>query len=383
MSIRRHCGPWPVLCLSSLALVACGKDPAAQPAATASGPPAPALLLAPEDLSTVSVSPQALGPVITGSIQPEKRADLRAEVSAVVLQVLKDNGDPVKQGELLVRLDDTSIRDSLASADEAARAAGQAHEQAERQVQRLKTLQGQGMLSMQALEDAEIRRNNAQSELAAARARAVSARQQLRRTEVRAPFAGMVSERKVSVGDTAQVGKELVKVIDPASMRFEGLVSADRMHEVKLGQAVSFRVSGYPQGRFSGTVRRVDAAANATTRQVEVLVAFEAKDRPQTAGLYAEGRIRTGETGVLMLPEGAVQRSADAAHVWRVKDRKLAKVPVQLGERDARRGEYPLLGGLADGDQILRNPGSKLVDGQAVEFASATAGSAASAARGG
>lgn len=383
MSIRRHCGPWPVLCLLSLALGACGKDPVAQPAATASGPPAPALLLAPEDLSTVSVSPQALGPVITGSIQPEKRADLRAEVSAVVLQVLKDNGDPVKQGELLVRLDDTSIRDSLASADEAARAAGQAHEQAERQVQRLKTLQGQGMLSMQALEDAEIRRNNAQSELAAARARAVSARQQLRRTEVRAPFAGMVSERKVSVGDTAQVGKELVKVIDPASMRFEGLVSADRMHEVKLGQAVSFRVSGYPQGRFSGTVRRVDAAANATTRQVEVLVAFEAKDRPQTAGLYAEGRIRTGETGVLMLPEGAVQRSADAAHVWRVKDRKLAKVPVQLGERDARRGEYPLLGGLADGDQILRNPGSKLVDGQAVEFASATAGSAASAARGG
>jgi multidrug resistance efflux pump len=114
-------------------------------------------------------------------------------------------------------------------------------------VQRLKTLQAQGMTSMQALEDAEVRRNNAQSDLVAARARASTARQQLQRTEVRAPFDGVVSERKVSAGDTAQVGKELVKVIDPRSMRFEGLVSADRLHELKLGQAVSFRVNGYPQ----------------------------------------------------------------------------------------------------------------------------------------
>lgn len=381
MPIRR---PWVILPLLCLGLAACGKGPGAQPpAAAASKPASPALLLAPEDLRTVSTSPQSLGPVITGSIQPEKRADLRAEVSAVVLQVLKENGDAVKQGDLLVRLDDTAIRDSLASAEEATRAASQAYDQAERQVQRLKTLQSQGMLSMQALEDAEIRRNNAQSELVAARARGVSARQQLRRTEVRAPFAGMVSERKVSAGDTAQIGKELVKVIDPSSMRFEGLVSADRMHEIKPGQTVSFRVSGYPQGRFAGQVKRVDAAANATTRQVEVLVGFAAKDGPQTAGLYAEGRVQTGGGSALMLPEAAVQRSAEAAYVWRVKDRKLARVPVQLGERDARRGEYPLLGGLSDGDQILRSPGSNLVDGQAVEFASATAGGAASAAGGG
>ena len=65
---------------------------------------------------------QAAGPVITGSLQPERRADLRAEVSAVVLQVLKDNGEPVRAGDLLVRLDDTAIRDSLTSADEAVRA---------------------------------------------------------------------------------------------------------------------------------------------------------------------------------------------------------------------------------------------------------------------
>ena len=77
--------------------------------------------IAPEDVVTVKNSALASGPAITGSIQPERRADLRAEVQAIVLQVLRENGDAVKQGDLLVRLDATAIRDSLASAESAAR----------------------------------------------------------------------------------------------------------------------------------------------------------------------------------------------------------------------------------------------------------------------
>ena len=368
------------LLVVAAALSACGKPgPAAAPPAAGAAKPAGTLLLAPEDLRTVSASALASGPVITGSLQPERRADLRAEVSAVVLQVLKDNGEPVRTGDLIVRLDDTAIRDSLASADEAVRASSQAFEQAERQVQRLKTLQAQGMSSMQALEDAEVRRNNAQSDLVAARARSVTARQQLRRTEVRAPFEGVVSERKVSAGDTAQVGKELVKVIDPLSMRFEGLVSADRMHELQAGQAVSFRVNGYPQAEFAGRVRRIDAAANAATRQVEVIVDFaDRAAAPRVAGLFAEGRVESGSTQVLAVPDAALQRAGEAAFVWRVEGGSVAKVPVKLGDRDPRSGEHPVLAGLAAGDRILRNPGSALVDGQKVEFA-APAAAAASA----
>jgi RND family efflux transporter MFP subunit len=338
----------------------------------------PTLLLAPEDLRTLSLTARAQGPVVTGSIQPERRADLRAEVSSVVLQVFKENGEAVRRGDLLVRLDDTAIRDSLASTEESVRAISQAFDQAERQVQRLKTLQAQGMTSMQALEDAEVRRNNAQSDLVAAKARVVSARQMLQRTEVRAPFDGVVSDRKVSSGDTAQTGKELVKVIDPRSMRFEGLVSADRMHELKVGQRVSFRVNGYPANDFDGTIKRIDAAANATTRQVEVIVAFDGNEMPRVAGLYAEGRIEAGSAQVLTVPDSAVVRAGEVTHVWRVKDSALQKVQVQLGERDARRGDYPVLSGLSAGDRVLRTPGTTLVDGQKVEFA-AVAGGGASA----
>ncbi|HSW23793.1 MAG TPA: efflux RND transporter periplasmic adaptor subunit [Burkholderiaceae bacterium] len=357
------------LVAATLLMAACGK--AGAPAVATAG--STKLLLAPEDVRVIAFSARSEGPVVTGSVQPERRADLRAEVSSVVLQVLKDNGEPVKRGDVLVRLDDTSIRDGLGSADEAVRAIAQGFDQAERQVQRLKTLQAQGMTSMQALEDAEVRRNNAQSELAAARARLVSARQMLQRTEVRAPFDGVVSDRKVSSGDTAQVGKELLKVIDPRTMRFEGLVSADRMSELKIGQRVSFRVNGYAATDFAGTIKRIDAAANAMTRQVEVVVAFASGEMPRVAGLYAEGRIETGTTQVLTVPEAAVVRAGDATHVWRVNGQTLQKVAVHLGERDARRGDYPVISGLAAGDRILRSPGGTLADGQKVEFAAAAA----------
>ncbi|MGZ8293550.1 MAG: efflux RND transporter periplasmic adaptor subunit [Telluria sp.] len=385
-----------VLAIAST-LVACSKDnkePAkpgagtAQASAGKDAKPPVKLLISPEDLITVQSNSIASGPVITGSVQPERKADLRAEVSAVVLQVLKENGDVVKRGDVLVRLDETAIRDSLSSAEASARSAAQALDQAERQVERMKTLRSSGMTSAQAMDDSEVRRNNASSELAAARTRAVMARQQLARTQVRAPFDGVVSERKVSAGDTASVGKELLKVIDPTSMRFEGKVSADRIAMVKAGQPVSFRVNGYAGQEFRGVVRRVDPAANEVTRQVEVLVAFApGSAQPRVSGLYGEGRIEAEATSALMLPEGTLVKAGDSAYAWRLKDQTLQKVGIKLGMRDPRSGNYEVQTGLAAGDIVLRTPSSAFSDGQKVQMAptkvaSATANGATPAAQG-
>jgi RND family efflux transporter MFP subunit len=360
------------------ALSACSKGPK-DPAKPDNGKTAQAqsLLVSPEDLLTVQSNSLASGPVITGSIQPERRADLRAEVSAVVLQVLKENGEPVKRGDVLVRLDETAIRDSLLSASEAVRAASQALDQSNRALERLKTLRASGMTSAQALDDAEVRRNNAQSELSAARSREALARQQIARTVVRAPFDGIVSDRKVSNGDTAAIGKELLKVIDPTSMRFEGKVSADKISTVKVGQPVAFSINGYGGQQFSGTVKRIDPAANDVTRQVEVLVSFAGGSaQPRVAGLYAEGRIDAETTAALMLPESALIKAGDKTYAWRVNGKSIAKADLAMGARDQRTGNYEIKGGLKAGDAVLRNPNSGLKDGQAVELAAAKVASA-------
>lgn len=366
-----------LLAATVLLLAGCGPRPAGEaargPATAASGAAraagAASLFVAPEDLLTLRPSRISQGPVISGAVQPGRRADLRAEVGAVVLQVLKDNGESVRAGELLMRLDDTAIRESLASAEEALRVATLAQEQSERTLQRLLTLREQGMASAQAIDDATVRRNAAQSDAVAARSRVASAQQQLSRTLVRAPFDGVVSERKASAGDTAQVGKELVKVIDPRSMRFEGLVAADRLQDLKTGTPARFRVNGYPDRVFSGKVQRVDSAVNATTRQVAVVVSFDdPAAAPRVAGLFAEGRIESGSRDGLSLPERAVVRDGERSWAWVLRDGRLARVAVRLGERDPRSGELPVLEGLAEGDRVLRNPGSNLADGQAVRL---------------
>ena len=368
--------PLLVLAIAS-ALVACGKEPAKGPGAQAKDNKPTQLTVAPEDVLTVQSDAISSGPVVTGSIQPERRADLRAEVSAIVLQVLKENGEPVKRGDVLVRLDETSIRDTLMSAEEAQRAANLSLEQANRQLERLKTLRASGMTSVKALDDAEMARNNALSELSAAKSRVATARQQLGRTVVRAPFDGIVSDRKVSAGDTATIGKELVKVIDPASMRFEGRVSADSIATVKVGQKVNFRVNGYGEQQFAGIVKRIDPAANAVTRQVEVLVEFADRAQPKVAGLYAEGRVDAATANALMLPEAAVVKAGDKAYTWRVKGKTLNKIDLVLGARDQRTGNFEVKQGLAAGDVVLRAPSSNLKDGQKVEMPAARVASAA------
>ena len=326
------------------------------------------LILGNEDILQIGTSDHGTGPVISGSLQPEIRADLRAEVSAVVLKVHKENGEMVRKGDLLVTLDNAVLRDNLSSAEESLRAAAQSLDGAERQFQRIKSLQAQGMVSTQGLEESEIKRNAAQSEFVAVKARVAAAKQQLDRTEVRAPFQGVVSARKASAGDTAQIGKELIQVIDPSSMRFEGQVSADQMGVVKIGQRVNFRINGVAQTGdqlgSQGIVKRIDGAANPVTRQVSVIVAINAKDRPPVAGLFAEGVIETLTKPAVMISESSLRREGDKVFVWVLDSNKIVKRGIQLGDRDTRLGAWVVKGGLTAGEKVLRSASSSLKDGQ-------------------
>jgi multidrug efflux pump subunit AcrA (membrane-fusion protein) len=130
---------------------------------------------------------------------------------------------------------------------------------------------------------------------------------------------------------------------------------------------VWFRIHGFENREFTGVVTRVNPAANSTTRQVEVLVSFDdAKQQPNVAGLYAEGRIETRSTASLALPGASVVREGDNAFAWRVNGDKLQKVALTLGDRDPRTGAYALQSGLTEGDRVLRFPNATLKDGQSV-----------------
>ena len=343
-------------------LVAC--SPPQQPAETAAGPVS--LSVIPADILTITPSELARGPMISGTLQPVVKAELNAEVSAIVTKVLKDNADPVKAGDLLLQLDQTTFRDKLVSAQEAERSAALAADQAQRQLRRMQQLRKQELVTAEVLETAEIRANQTQSDLASAKARTAEARQQLERTLVRAPFDGVVAVRRVSAGDTAQVGKALMTLINPASMRFEGYIAAEQVGAVQVGQQVSFRVNGYAGRQFTGSIERINPQANEQTRQVQVFVKLS-EQHNFVAGLYTEGYITVAQQQALMLPPGALVQEGDNSFVWLVKNDKLVKTAVTTGKKDLRYGTIEVTAGVSVNDEILRHPQGQLKDGIQIE----------------
>ena len=330
------------------------------------------IILGSEDILELGTGEHGTGPIISGSLQPELRADLRAEVSAVIVRVHKENGEPVRKGDILVTLDNSVFKDNLNSAEESLRAAAQSLEGAERQYQRMKSLQAQGMISTQGLEDSENKRNSAQSEYVASKARLAAAKQQLDRTEVRTPFSGVVSARKSSAGDTAQVGKELIQVIDPNSMRFEGQVAADQIGAIKVGQRVNFRINGLVSSAQQlsqiGIVKRIDGAANPITRQVSVIVDLNGNNRPSIVGLYAEGIIETNTKMAILVSEKALRKEGDKVFAWILNENQINKKPIEIDGRDTRTGSWVVKAGLTTGEKIPREDRSTLKNGLAYKL---------------
>jgi len=111
--------------------------------------------------------------------------------------------------------------------------------------------------------------------------------------------------------------------------------------------------------------------ANEATRQVQVLVSLPQVDVNFVAGLYAEGRIDVESHAAILLPESAVIRDGDQAHVWAVSQGALKRTPVVLGQQDVRLGRFEIRSGIASGEVVLRHPLGMLKDGRAVQVSEA------------
>jgi membrane fusion protein, multidrug efflux system len=150
-----------------------------------------------------------------------------------------------------------------------------------------------GAVSERDLERSRTRVATAEAALADAQARLVSAKEQLDKTTVRAPFPGIVSEREISAGDVVQAGALLYAVVDPSSMQLEATVPADQLQSLKIGTPVEFTVSGYGARRFQGRIARINPSVDPATRQVRIYVTIPNRDQGLVAGLFAEGRVES------------------------------------------------------------------------------------------
>ena len=293
------------------------------------------------------------GPIVSGALSAEKEATLRAEVAGPVVATLAEAGERVAQGQLLARIDDTALRDQFLSARSGLTTAQTNAEIAARERDRMEALLKAGAIAEREAEQA--RRGNvaAQSALADARARLSLAQEQVDDTQIRAPFAGTVSERQVSAGDAVQPGMAMFTVIDPSTMRLEAAVPAEQLGAVRIGMPVSFTVNGYPGREFTGRITRINPVADPVTRQVRIFASIPNAGRTLVGGLFAEGRVASESHTGIVVPQTAVNERGATPTVMRVKNGRAEQVAVRLGLRDAAREAVEIASGIAAGDTLL------------------------------
>ena len=306
-----------------------------------------------ENVVVVALAELASGPSISGNLQAEQEATVRAQISGTVLETLVDEGSRVSRGTLLARIDDRTIRDQYLSARSAVTSAQSAAEVAQRNLERNERLASAGAIADRDLETSRTQNVAAQSQLADAKARLTLQEKQLSDAQIRAPFAGIISNRKVNGGDVVQPGGEMFTIVDPTSMRLEASVPASQLNSIRIGSPVLFSVSGYPDRSFTGKITRINPVADPTTGQVRVVVSVPNSGNNLVGGLFAEGRVASERRNALVAPTGAVDVTGVKPFVIRLKDGKVERVEVELGLRDEESERVEIKSGLVKGDTLL------------------------------
>jgi membrane fusion protein (multidrug efflux system) len=346
-----------VAALLVLGAAACGGGGEKGEAEAAEKAPEKVTVLAPGDVAAVETSQLAAGVALTGSLEPYRTAEVKAQVTGVIRGLSVDRGSPVRAGQVLARIEAQGIQSQAAGARSGVAAAQAQVSLAQRQMESARTLYQAGAMSELDFRAAEAQFQAAQAQLAAARSNATGASEQAGRTAVTAPFGGQVSERTANEGEAVNPGTTVLKVVNSDFLELRGQVPVDQANLVRPGQPAEFTLTAFPGRTFSGTVARIDPVADAGTRQVGVTLRLR-NTGELIAGMFAAGRVVTGgDRQALVVPIAAVRGQGADQHVMVLQGDSVVRRPVTPGSRDDARGVVAIDAGLQAGERVIVSPG--------------------------
>src|SRR5712671_5675960 len=334
----------------------------------------------------------------TGYVTARREATVSAQITGTLIEVLIEEGDHVKLGQVLGRLEDTAQRAALAQAQaqlKSARALLVQYEaqlrQSERDVKRAEDLVERKLVSQQAVEQArtqvetgaaQVQGQRKQIELAQANVR--SAQVQLDYCTVRAPFTGVVIAKAAQVGEIVSpfsAGGGFTRtgigtIVDMDSLEIEVDVNEAYINRVQPGQPVEATLNAYPDWKIPGEVIAIIPTADRSKATVKVRIAIKTRD----ARIVPDMGVRVGfleskpagaapaptVAGVLV-PGEAVRPDGNDSIVFVVADdKKVQRRRVTLGPDVA--GQRRVVSGLREGERVVLAPPPGLADGQAVRL---------------
>ncbi|WP_343583138.1 efflux RND transporter periplasmic adaptor subunit [Herbaspirillum sp.] len=345
-----------VLLMAALALLKKRGAPAA-PQATASAAAIPtAMEFLPGDLYTVQAGELRRVLPLSGALRALNQASVKARVAGEVQQVLVREGEAVKAGQVLARIDTADYQAKVEQARGSLVAAQGQLEIATQTRNNNQMLLDKGFISRNAFDTASSQFDIARANVDSARGALEVARKALADTVVRSPIAGMISARNVQPGEKVAVDGKLLDVVDLSQMELEAPVPTNDILKVQTGQEVLVSVEGLPQ-KVAGRVVRINPATQSGSRSIMVYVRVDNPKGLLRAGMFADaGLTLEKKDDVLSVPGTAIQVEDGNAYVYTIDNGVLARRPVVTGlqGRNADGGAVEIASGLAAGAQVVK-----------------------------
>ena len=304
---------------------------------------------------------------ITGTIKAVHFAAIKARVAGEVKAFTVREGDAVKAGQVLARIDPVEYQNRWEQAREQADAARAQRDIAQRQWDTNQALVAQGFIAKVALDNSQASLQAAQASYRAAVAGAEVARKALDDASLRAPFDGVVASRLAQAGERVGVDVKLLELVDPSQLEVEVALSASDSVDVRIGQVAQLQVEDRPD-TLTARVKRISPSAQAGSRSVLVFLALDAQPGLRH-GLFVKGTLGTTQSRVLAVPLEAIRTDRARPYVQAVADGQVVHRPVEMGLRGTEvngRDANPIwvaVQGLNEGDTVLQGQLGPLREG--------------------
>ncbi|HEX7052673.1 MAG TPA: efflux RND transporter periplasmic adaptor subunit [Burkholderiales bacterium] len=293
-----------------------------------------------------------------GTLAPNEAVAVAPEIAGRVERIAFREGQAVEAGAVLVELDASILRAELAKARSDLALARANHERASALAQR-------GLATQRSLDEARAALQAAQAGYQLAQAR-------LEKATIRAPLAGVVGLRTVSVGAYVTPGQRIVELSDIDPLKVEFRVPELALSELRRGQAIRVTVDALPGRTFHGEIDAIDPVVDVSGRAIRLRARIANPKGELAPGLFARVQIELERReNALLVPEAAIFAEGTKRYVYRVVDGRALRTPVELGLR--RPGEVEVLKGLARGDVVVTAGQQQVHDGARVDVVNSPA----------
>ena len=376
-----------VLVVAGLGVLALRTVKARRVAAAAAAAPASApaaLELGPGDVTTARTVELSRTLPLSGGLKAVNSAVVKARVAAEVTSLTVREGDVVKAGQVIGKLDTTEFELRVRQAEQTAMSAGTQLDIAKRALENNRALVAQGFISPTGLETSVSTEAGAQAAYQAALAATELARKSRADAVLLAPINGIVAQRLVQPGERVPVDARLVEIVDLSQLELEAAVAPEDVGGVQVGQTARLTIDGIKEPARARVVR-INPSTQAGTRAVMVYLALQ----PQPGlrqGLFGRGSVELQRKTTLVVPVSALRVDQARPYVLAVAGGKVERRAVTLGARGeaaidgALDSAVEVTGGIAEGTLLLRGTVGALRDGTEVKVVAQAKAPAAPAA---